>query len=96
MKPIPNTLTQWIRTFSKNLENWMTLALQNVPEELKAIKVYLIVLDTIYQIFLKKVPKFDFSFSMLKSSESVSCFFSLKNTNLGTNFLLLTFDKTNF
>ena len=40
LKPIPNTLTQWIRTFSKNLENWMTLALQNVPEELKAIKVY--------------------------------------------------------
>ena len=40
LKPIPNTLTQWIRTFSKNLENWMTLALQNVPEELKAIKVF--------------------------------------------------------
>jgi len=39
LKPIPNTLTQWIRTFSKNLENWMTLALQNVPEELKAIKI---------------------------------------------------------
>ena len=43
LKPIPNTLTQWIRTFSKNLENWMTLALQNVPEELKAIKVYLVI-----------------------------------------------------
>ena len=40
LKPIPNTLTQWIRSFSKNLENWMTMALQNVPEELKAIKVY--------------------------------------------------------
>jgi hypothetical protein len=43
LKPIPNTLTQWIRSFSKNLENWMTLALQNVPEELKAIKVYLVI-----------------------------------------------------
>ena len=39
LKPIPNTLTQWIRTFSKNLESWMISALENVPEELKAIKV---------------------------------------------------------
>ena len=39
LKPIPNTLTQWIRTFSKNLENWMNTALVNVPEDLKNIKV---------------------------------------------------------
>merc|ERR1719225_282149 len=39
LKPIPATLTQWIRTFSKNLESWMISALENVPEELKAIKI---------------------------------------------------------
>jgi hypothetical protein len=47
----------------------------------------------------QKVPKFDFEsqFSMSKSFESFSIFFSLKNTNLGAQFLLLTFfDKTFF
>ena len=38
------------------------------------------------------VPKFNF-----QSSESFSIFFSLKNINLGSHFLLLTsFDSVNF
>ena len=40
LKPIPNSLTQCIRSFSKNLEGWLNAALNDVvPEELKAIKV---------------------------------------------------------
>ena len=39
LKPIPNSLTQLIRTFSKNLETWLNCALTNVPEDLRAIKV---------------------------------------------------------
>jgi hypothetical protein len=37
------------------------------------------------------------NFLYQKSSESLSIFFSMKNTNLGAHFLLLTFlDKINF
>ena len=39
LKPIPNSLTQGIRTFSKNLESWLNSALISVPEELKYLKV---------------------------------------------------------
>ena len=39
LKPIPNTLTQGIRTFSKNLEPWMVSALTSVPDTLKDLKV---------------------------------------------------------
>ena len=40
LKPIPNSLTQCIRSFSKNLEGWLNSALNDVlPEQLKAIKV---------------------------------------------------------
>ncbi len=42
LKPIPNSLTQLIRNFSKNMENWMTAALSNnVPESLRNVKVLL-------------------------------------------------------
>ena len=47
----------------------------------------------------RKVRKLDFQseFSMSKIIESFSIFFSLKNTNLGAHFLLLTlFDNINF
>ena len=40
LKPIPNALTQGIRTFSKNLETWMVSALTSVPDTLKDLKVY--------------------------------------------------------
>ncbi len=39
LKPIPNSLTQGIRGFAKSLELWMTAALTNVPDEIKALKV---------------------------------------------------------
>jgi len=39
LKPIPNSLTQGIRTFSKNLESWLNSALISVPEELKYLKI---------------------------------------------------------
>ena len=39
LKPIPNSLTQGIRTFSKNLESWLNSALISVPDELKYLKV---------------------------------------------------------
>ena len=42
LKPIPNSLTQGIRTFSKNLESWLNSALISVPEELKYLKVCMI------------------------------------------------------
>ena len=48
---------------------------------------------------VKKCPNLTFKVNFLcqKSSESFSIFFSLKNTNLGAHFLLLTFfDKINF
>ena len=43
----------------------------------------------------QKVPKFDFQsqFSMSKIIWIILIFFSLKNTNLGAHFLLLTFAK---
>ena len=47
----------------------------------------------------QKVPKFDFQsqFPMSKIILIFLIFFSLKNTNLGANFLLLTFfDRINF
>ena len=40
LKPIPNALTQGIRTFSKNLETWMVSALTSVPDTLKDLKVF--------------------------------------------------------
>ena len=43
LKPIPNSLTQGIRTFSKNLESWLNSALISVPEELKYLKVRIII-----------------------------------------------------
>ena len=48
---------------------------------------------------VKKCQNLTFKVNFLcqKSSESFSIFFSLKNTNLGAHFLLLTFfDKINF
>jgi hypothetical protein len=36
---IPNSLTQAIRNFAKNLEVWMTSAVETLPNDLKNIKV---------------------------------------------------------
>jgi regulatory factor X 1/2/3 len=37
---IPNSLTQAIRNFAKNLESWMSPAVDHLPNELKVIKVF--------------------------------------------------------
>ncbi|XP_070770791.1 MHC class II regulatory factor RFX1 isoform X1 [Enoplosus armatus] len=39
LRPIPSALTQAIRNFAKSLENWLTGALMNIPEEMVRIKV---------------------------------------------------------
>lgn len=35
----PGALTQAIRNFAKSLENWLTGAMMNIPEEMVRIKV---------------------------------------------------------
>ena len=55
LKPIPNSLTQCIRTFSKSLENWMNSALNSVPEQLKLIKVNCLFLIEFAQVSLKLI-----------------------------------------
>uniref|UniRef100_A0A8D3CSF8 Regulatory factor X, 1b (influences HLA class II expression) n=1 Tax=Scophthalmus maximus TaxID=52904 RepID=A0A8D3CSF8_SCOMX len=39
LRPIPSALTQAIRNFAKSLENWLTSAMMNIPEEMVRIKV---------------------------------------------------------
>ncbi|KAG9340411.1 hypothetical protein JZ751_021524 [Albula glossodonta] len=39
LRPIPSALTQAIRNFAKSLENWLTNAMMNIPEEMVRIKV---------------------------------------------------------
>ncbi|XP_051982738.1 MHC class II regulatory factor RFX1-like isoform X1 [Xyrauchen texanus] len=39
LRPIPSALTQAIRNFAKSLENWLTNAMINIPEEMVRIKV---------------------------------------------------------
>ncbi|VVC39293.1 DNA-binding RFX-type winged-helix domain,Winged helix-turn-helix DNA-binding domain [Cinara cedri] len=39
LRPVPGTLTQAIRNFSKGLESWLTSAMQGCPEEMISIKV---------------------------------------------------------
>lgn len=39
LRPIPSTLTQSIRNFAKNLENWLTSAMIGCPEEIVQIKL---------------------------------------------------------
>ncbi|CAM4470614.1 unnamed protein product [Leuciscus chuanchicus] len=39
LRPIPSALTQAIRNFAKNLENWLTNAMISIPEEMVRIKV---------------------------------------------------------
>uniref|UniRef100_A0A7N6F6Q4 RFX-type winged-helix domain-containing protein n=1 Tax=Anabas testudineus TaxID=64144 RepID=A0A7N6F6Q4_ANATE len=38
LRPIPSALTQAIRNFAKSLENWLTGAMMNIPEEMVRIK----------------------------------------------------------
>ena len=40
LKPIPNALTQSIRTFAKSLEIWLSKALEHSPSGLRVKKVY--------------------------------------------------------
>ncbi|GLD60897.1 MHC class II regulatory factor RFX1 isoform X3, partial [Lates japonicus] len=39
LRPIPSALTQAIRNFAKSLENWLTGAMMNIPEEMVRTKV---------------------------------------------------------
>lgn len=39
LRPIPSTLTQSIRNFAKNLENWLTSAMLGCPDEIIQIKL---------------------------------------------------------
>ncbi|XP_068995868.1 MHC class II regulatory factor RFX1 isoform X3 [Embiotoca jacksoni] len=39
LRPIPSALTQAIRNFAKSLENWLTGAMMDIPEEMVRIKV---------------------------------------------------------
>ncbi|KAI4885765.1 hypothetical protein NFI96_000490 [Prochilodus magdalenae] len=39
LRPIPSALTQAIRNCAKSLENWLTSAMMNIPEEMVRIKV---------------------------------------------------------
>uniref|UniRef100_A0A8C1H0Z8 Regulatory factor X, 1b (influences HLA class II expression) n=1 Tax=Cyprinus carpio TaxID=7962 RepID=A0A8C1H0Z8_CYPCA len=39
LRPIPSALTQAIRNFAKILENWLTNAMINIPEEMVRIKI---------------------------------------------------------
>ena len=39
LRPIPNTLTQAIRSFSKNLDVWLSVAMSECPEKIVQIKV---------------------------------------------------------
>ncbi|XP_042619371.1 MHC class II regulatory factor RFX1-like isoform X1 [Cyprinus carpio] len=39
LRPIPSALTQAIRNFAKSLENWLTNAMINIPEEMVRIKI---------------------------------------------------------
>uniref|UniRef100_A0A674PLH0 Regulatory factor X1 n=1 Tax=Takifugu rubripes TaxID=31033 RepID=A0A674PLH0_TAKRU len=39
LRPIPSALTHAIRNFAKSLENWLTGAMMNIPEEMVRVKV---------------------------------------------------------
>uniref|UniRef100_A0A671KPT1 MHC class II regulatory factor RFX1-like n=1 Tax=Sinocyclocheilus anshuiensis TaxID=1608454 RepID=A0A671KPT1_9TELE len=39
LRPIPSALTQAIRNFAKSLENWLSNAMINIPEEMVRIKI---------------------------------------------------------
>lgn len=39
LRPIPSALTQAIRNFAKNLENWMSSAMTGCPEKIVQIKL---------------------------------------------------------
>lgn len=39
LRPIPSSLTQAIRNFAKNLENWLTSAMTGCPEKIVQIKI---------------------------------------------------------
>lgn len=39
LRPIPSALTQAIRNFAKNLENWLTSAMTGCPEKIVQIKL---------------------------------------------------------
>ncbi|KAL2087008.1 hypothetical protein ACEWY4_018067 [Coilia grayii] len=39
LRPIPSALTQAIRNFGKSVENWLSNAMMNIPEEMVRIKV---------------------------------------------------------
>ncbi len=39
--PAVGALTQAIRNFAKSLENWLTGAMMNIPEEMVRVKVFL-------------------------------------------------------
>ena len=39
LKPIPGSLTQSLRTFAKNLESWMKLAVKELPSKFVTAKV---------------------------------------------------------
>lgn len=39
LRPIPSSLTQAIRNFAKNLENWLTSAMQGCPDKIVQIKI---------------------------------------------------------
>lgn len=39
LRPIPSSLTQAIRNFSKNLENWLSTAMSGCPERILQIKL---------------------------------------------------------
>uniref|UniRef100_H3D985 Regulatory factor X1 n=1 Tax=Tetraodon nigroviridis TaxID=99883 RepID=H3D985_TETNG len=39
LRPIPSALTHAIRNYAKSLENWLTGALMNIPEEMVRVKV---------------------------------------------------------
>ncbi|XP_061535370.1 MHC class II regulatory factor RFX1 isoform X2 [Phycodurus eques] len=39
LRPIPSALTQAIRNFAKSLENWLSGAMMNIPEEMVRVKV---------------------------------------------------------
>lgn len=39
LRPIPSSLTQAIRNFAKNLENWLTDAMSGCPQKVTQIKI---------------------------------------------------------
>ena len=54
LRPIPNSLTQSIRTFAKSLETWLSSALEFTPDGLSTKKVlgrYITFTPSLYYIF---------------------------------------------